>query len=431
MSQTTEAACLLQSGSMYPRRLGLRTRSGDDIFAGVKPGGVSIYFGDSPIYHFDLDGRWQRAFVEGTHFLKGLDATVRSIDRERELGALVLRRETLPQDIAADLDDSIRSVALGLIDELTSGRLEILETPAKARTFAPDEFRSFLDRVAAWDSAAWFAHRERYLATYGPLPFLPPDCPNALILQATLGQAEGRVFGEGRSAEHHVRTSAEFLNHARDVAGLTGRRIKQHRGLFLGGIDVLRRPLADVLDYLQTIGKVFPIGEEPAVAGDDWDDFPGKLGLVHAFLDDFTLSLPDLEGWRKLRAAHLGQVTLGIESGDRAIRSGFGKDWREEDVRKTVADLKAAGIGVGMVVLVGAGGRAMADRHVDATATLLGSLPLERGDLVSLVDVRTFEDQAELEPLSDEESAAQVAALKGRLARGPKVVAYNPLKRWA
>ena len=35
MAQSTEAACLLQSGSMYPQRLGLRTRSGLDIFAGV------------------------------------------------------------------------------------------------------------------------------------------------------------------------------------------------------------------------------------------------------------------------------------------------------------------------------------------------------------------------------------------------------------
>jgi hypothetical protein len=431
MTQTTEAACLLQSGSMYQRRLGLRTPSGEVIFAGVKPGGVSIYFGDAPIYHFDLDGRWQRAFVDGTHYLKGLDATVRSIDRGRESGAMVLRRETLTYAASVDLDASIRSVALGLIDDLDSGRLEVLPTSAKARTFAPDEFRSFLERASGWDSAAWFAHRERYLSTYGPLPFLPPDCPNPLIVQATLGHAGGRAFGGARPAEHYVRSSAEFLEHARAVAALTGRRLSQHRDVFLAGADVLRRPLEDVLGALRTIEVIFPIGREVPGSDGGWDDHPAKLGSVHAFLDDFKAPLPDLDGWRALRAGNLGQVTLGVESGDRAIRAIFGRDWEDEALRATLLDLKSAGIGVGMVVLVGAGGRRLASDHVEATLDLLASLPLGRGDLVTLVDVRIIEGTADVDPLSDEESAAQVGAIKRRLAGRSKVVVYNPLKRWA
>jgi hypothetical protein len=429
MTHATEAACLLQAGSMYHRRLGLATTSGEVIFAGVKPGALSIYFGDSPIYHFDLDGRWQRAFVEGTHYLKGLDATVRSIDRERESGAMVLRRETLPYALAVDLDASIRSVALGLIDDLDSGRLEIL--PSKGRAFDPEEFRSFLERASGWDSAAWFAHRERYLSTYGPLPFLPPDCPNALILQATLGHADGKAFGGAKPAEPYVRSPEEFREHVRAVATLTARRISQHRGVFLAGSDVLRRPLADVLDYLSAIAEVVPIGDASPTAGDGWDDFLGKLGSVHAFLDDFNARLPDLDGWRALRAAHLGQVTLGVESGDPSIRLGFGKTWREDDFRRTVSDLKVAEIGVGMVVLIGAGGRGRTGRHVEATAAMIGSLPLGPGDLVSLVDVRLLIESPGDDALSDEESAAQVAAIKGRSATGPKLVAYNPRKRWA
>src|SRR4051794_17948085 len=79
MAQTTEAACLLQTGSMYPARVGLRGGSGEDVFFGIKTGGFSVYFGDEPIYHFDHEGRWQRAFFEGIHYLKGLDAVVRAV----------------------------------------------------------------------------------------------------------------------------------------------------------------------------------------------------------------------------------------------------------------------------------------------------------------------------------------------------------------
>ena len=440
MAQTTEAACLLQSGSMYPQRLGLKDRSGDVIFAGVKPGGVSVYFGDAPIYHFDLDGRWQRAFVDGMHYLKGLDGTARSMAREREAGGLVLRRTTLPYGEAADLDASIRAVALDLIDDLDSGSLEVLPTPSKAREFTPESFRSFLERVSGWDPAAWFAHRERYLATYGPLPFLPPDCPNPLLLQATLGHEAGRAFGRARPAEHYVRSLEEFREHVRSVARLTGRRLAQHRDVFLGGADLLRRPLAEVIGTLRIIGEIFPLEVEnpPVAQGEGWDDFATNLGPVHAFLDDFGPTLPDLDGWRGLRAAHLGRVTLGVESGDPAIRSAFGKDWADDALRATVGGLKAAGIGVGLVVLVGAGGRAMAGRHLDATASLLASLPMGAGDLVALVDARSFDRSTVegLDPLSDDETARQVADLKGRSAgarpsKGPKVVAYNPDKRWA
>jgi hypothetical protein len=440
MAETTEAACLLQSGSMYPRRIGFRSASGEDLFAGVKPGGVSIYFGDSPIFHFDLDGRWQRAFVDGVHYLKGLDATVKSIDREREAGGMVLRRQTLPFARSTDLDASIRSVALELIEDLDSGRLEVLPTPVRAEAFDPEDFRTFLERVAGWDHAAWFAHRERYLSTYGPIPFLPPDSTNSLVLQASLGHAEGRAFGRGHPAEHHVRSQDEFSEHCRAVSDLVGRRVALYRGVFLAGSDLLHRPVQEILGILGVIGRFFPVGDRSARACetiDRWDAVEPELGLVHTFLDDFRGPLPDSEGWQRIKAANLGRVTLGVESGDSEIRASFGKTWEPNDLRGVVADLKAAGIGVGLVVLIGAGGRSMADRHLAETAALLGSLPLQTGDLVSLVDVRGLEESPpdSVEPISDEESLAQVSALKELSAarwssKGPKLIPYNPAKQW-
>src|SRR5262249_18476336 len=78
---STEAACLLQQGALYRKRIGLE-RAGDGggpIFAGLKHGAFSLYFGDAPIYHFDLEGRWQRIFADGIHYLKGLDVEVHAV----------------------------------------------------------------------------------------------------------------------------------------------------------------------------------------------------------------------------------------------------------------------------------------------------------------------------------------------------------------
>ena len=427
MTPTSEAACLLRSGAMYPGRVGLLGKTGEVVFAGIKPGGFSLYFGDAPIYHLDFEGRWQRAFVGSVHYLKGLDATVRAVDRVREGGSLILRRRTLDPAEAVDLDATIRRAAVGLIGDLEAARAEILVPPPTARAIGSEELRELLGRVAAWDAAAWEAHRARYEESYEPWPLLPPDCPNPVVLQATLGPG----FGGGGPPTSRVRPPAEFAEHAQAVARLLGRRLGQCRDLFVAGGDWLRRPLVELVDALGVIDRTFP---DPARPGGPES---GRSHVVHAFLDDFRPPLPGLDGWRRLRASRLGRITLGIESGDPAVRGLFGKSWEERDLHSTVEAIKAAGIGLGLMVLVGAGGRSGAGAHLDATARLVGSLGLGAGDLVALVDDRGLGTPAVAgKALSDDEAAGWSDDLKRRLASAgpsnrPRVVAYNPAKQWA
>jgi hypothetical protein len=438
MAHQTEAACLLESGALYGKRLLLRPEAGDPVFAGLKPGAFSLYFGDAPIFHFDREGRWQRAYFEETHYLKGLDSTVQTIERVREGENLVLKRKALGFAEASDFDARVRATALDLIASLDAGRLEPVAPTNKARPLGPEELRAILERVAGWDAGAWFAHREAYLATYGPLPFLSPDCTSPVVLQATLGHEGGLTFGGAPPAEYAARTPAEFVEHARDVARLLGRRVEQCKAVFLGGSDVLRRPVADVAAYLEAAASVFPI--EPAEGPrhpDPSGDTPHRLGGVHAFLDRFTPPLPDRDAWRRLRALGLVGVSLGVESGDPAVRALYGKDWTGEALAALVADLKAAEIGVGVIALVGAGGADGSDRHLDATAELINTLELGPGDIVSLIDAVEISGPDPVgcpEPLTGAALAAQRDALKARLApvrtvRRAKVVAYSLAKQ--
>ena len=448
MTPQTEAACLLGQGALYHERVGLLPVGGDPIFAGFKRAAFSLYYGDSPIFHFDLEGRWQRAFVEGIHYLKAPDASVQAIDRVRVEKNLVLRRKVLAFAEATDFDGLVRDTAIGLIDDLGAGRLERDEPPANVIPLSSDALRAFLERIAQWDAAAWFAHREAYLATYGPLPFLPPDCQNAVILQATLGHADGLTFGGGPAAEHYVRSASEFQEHVQAVSGLLGRRILQCRGVFLGGSDLLRRPEDEVVGYLQAIRGTFA-GNPDASARDE----------VHAFLDDFSPPRPDAGAFRRFRDHRLHRISLGVESGDPSIRSLYGKSWADEDLAAVVAGIKTAHLALSLVVLVGAGGEENAEGHVEATGKLITSLSLGRGDIVALLDaeeVRSsksplplplspretvpegrvrgsgFEEGTALDftPLSGRRLSDQHEAIKGRLqplrtTQGVKVVSYS------
>jgi hypothetical protein len=137
-------------------------------------------------------------------------------------------------------------------------------------------------------------------------------------------------------------------------------------------------------------------------------------------------------------------VALGIESGAPEVRSVYGKTWENGDLRKTVADLKAAEIDVSLIVLVGAGGLENAANHVRASSELLNELPLGPGDLVYLVDAAevgglTAMRQLERRSLTlvpPQELLDQRAQLLAQLSplrsqRRAKVAPYSLEKQWA
>jgi len=434
-STNSEAACLLESGKLYKSRVGLASPAdGSLTFAGFKKGAFSLYFGDSPIYHFDLEGRWQRVFLGESHFLKGLDTTIHRIERIREGANLVLRRSTLSFAEAADLDARVREMALDLAQSIASAKYGRKEPSAGISPLATSDLLDFLDRIAAWDADAWFSHRERYTGAYGPLPFIPPDSQNPVVVQATLGHPDGIGFGGAPVAEHYVRSVSEFETHCREVGRLLGRRLAQCRSVFLAGADVLRQAPEIVIGYLNTIGKVFPFSEP-----NEADPSSPTLDGVHTFLDQFQGLETRSDFWTQLKALGLKRVSLGVESGDSSIRERFGKRWSDGDLRSLVSAIKSAEIGISVLTLVGAGGIASAEPHEVETARLIKSLGLGSGDLVFLLDANEVSDSAsESETqvvLTGEALAAQLARLKDALKPDTKgmwkVLPYSLEKQWA
>ncbi len=437
----TEAACLIEQGAQYHTRVGLKPSDGqlDPIFAGFRSGAFSLFVGDSPFFHFDLEGRWQRAVVEGTHLLKGLDGTVQVVRRAREDGSLVLRRHVLSELEAGDFDARVRSTVFDVIAQLDTGRLERVEPPAaKARPLAPEELHKFLERIIRWDSAASVAQRESYLAAYGPapLPFLPPECQNAVLLQATLGHAGGVTFGASPASEPRVRTPAEFQDHATLVAALWGRRLKQSRFVFLAGSDVLRQPVETVVAYLDTIKRTLPITPAPQSEVNcraTPEEAGHRIEGVQAFLDNFLRPRPDHSGWRELLTRGLVRVSLGVESGDPEVRTCYHKNYSDDDLSATIEDIKSAGIGISLLTLVGAGGVERAASHVRETARLCESLAVGPGDFVFLLDESEIGGPCRqvdgLTALDRPSWTAEQARLKEALAplknRGVKVLPYT------
>jgi hypothetical protein len=456
MAHLTEAACLIEQGAMFPRRQGFRDPAGSTVLMGFKPGACSIYFDDAPIYHFDLEGRWQRAFIEadlsapdtpknlagvpGTHYLKSLDTSTVGLMRVREANEIKIQRRTLGYAETVDLDESIRSMAMTLHARIASGELQPVAPPSEGRTAgkAVDtaDLLDFLERIADRDSSAWSGQKQQFMGTFGPLPMSPPGSPGLMVIQATMGDVSEPAigFGGARTTPIHVRTDEEFKKHLQQVVSLWGRRLPQARGIYLAGSDLLHQPMPVVLNYLDQISE--------AISGSSIDILarvidpvqrPQKsdISLMTHRLDGPAPTVEMLEEYRKRGVTHL---TIGVESLNQPVRRTYGRSWTNQDLVQWIQNAKEASLPLSMVLLIGAGGIDQPEDQAE-TISVLDELPWSEGTVIYLLDAAETVDGTPNEPSIAESNAAALHSMRAELAtalkpRKVKVAHYTLEKDW-
>lgn len=396
MEAETEADCLLRSGLAYPRRLGLVPDGGTLVFAGFKPGAFSLYLGDEPYFHFDLEGRWQRVLIGGIHYLKALDGAVESITRERTPDGMVLRRQRLLFAETADLDSTIRTAVLNLIEGLEEGQVRLQPPPEPASQIDRPLLREMLDRITLWDHAAWFHQREQYLSAYGPSSFLPPSCPSPIVLEASVIVEPAKGFSPGDTV---LRTPREFADHARAAAKLLGRRAAQSRGLVIQHGDLWNQPAEAIRPYLEVASQVFPVaprGTRPRLTDRPLEE--ALLDGFYAFIPGPPHHGPDPSGWASLAENGLRRVDIGLVSVFPETRSYLGILWSEDALTNLVHDLQASEIGVGLVLSIGTDPSRPIEEEAEAAASLLKALNLRPSDHVYLIAASEIFAQSEDAP---------------------------------
>lgn len=456
MAHLTEAACLIEQGAMFPSRQGFRDGAGSTVLIGFKPGACSIYFDDAPIYHFDLEGRWQRAFigfeaadpetprnlagVPGVHYLKGLDTSTTGLIRVREGQEIKIQRRSLGYAESVEMDESVRRMAMELHTRIASGELQPVAPPTTGRTAAKPvgngELLDFLERVAERDSAAWSRQKQQFMGTFGPLPMSPPSSPGLVVIQATMGEfREPPIgFGGARTTSIHVRTSDEFQRHLHQVISLWGRRMPQARGIYLAGSDLIHQPMPVVLEYLEEVAKALT---ETTI------DIQGRLidppripqkSDVYLMTHRLDGPAPTPEMLGEYRARGVSHLTLGIESLDEAVRAIYGRCWSNQDLAEWVENAKLAGLPLSLVLIVGAGGL----QYPESTEKTLGGLadlPLAEGTVIYLVDASETAGQLNFGLDIADTNASLLHNLRESLAialkpRKVKVAHYTLEKDW-
>ncbi|KGQ21680.2 amino acid ABC transporter substrate-binding protein [Thermus filiformis] len=335
-----------------------------------RPEATVVGLGDR-VLSFDREGRLYHFFDRGRTYRRALDGSLHLRHREGER-----KRRRL-------------------------GREEALEVYARAYRLAEGaRLGERREEVLRWSPEALLDDTPYRLAYTWPVSILPPDQYLAVVLQATFGCTWNRclfcTFYQDRA--FRARPLSEFLEHLDRVRALLGRGVSLRRGVFLGDGNALA--LGErLIPLLEAAQKVFP--QE-----------------VAAFLDVYTGVRKEASFWERLRALGLRRVYLGLETGSRRLLRLLNKPGDPEEALELVRALKRAGLWVGVILMVGAGGRAFREEHFAQSLDLLARLGLEREDLVYLSPF--VEDPASpyarlgLEPLDPEEELPRFArAVRG------------------
>lgn len=356
---------------------------------------------------YDLEGRPTSWFDAGITYKRSLASEVvgrRPGDEGRE-------RWTLRPADAEQRFTQARSTA-----ELAHAALlrdELALSEAEERQLAER-----LDAILRWTPERLFAERERYRAAYRPIPILPPDQYGSVVVQASFGCSWNRCtycsFYQDRPFE--VREVGAFEAHLDAVAELLGSSAAARRSIFLADGNAL------VLSN-RRLAPLFAAARQR---------FPGRP--FAGFVDVFSGERKPASDWRALRSWGLQRVAIGVETGHDPLLRFLNKPGGAEEAAAFVGTLKAAGLEVAVILMVGAGGDRYAAGHVADSTALLQALPLGRGDVVylspfvrhpgsryderaSAEDVRDlrFEERSEQEAML--RAAARSAVPQARVAR--------------
>lgn len=361
----------------------------------LKPNCLTVSVSDpreASVFSYDCAGRLWTAYIDGILYRRGLDGKVMA--KWRLPGDRRERRWLTSQE--AD------SIEARCCTTLTALAMAIQSGAATLTSPLPEHGIAMVQRAAAFDTRESHGDAHRYTEIYKPVGILPPDQYMAVVLQAT----EGCSFNTCtfcsfyRDRPFRIKPIDEFTAHAQAVKEFLGDGMSLRRTIFLADANALVTPMRLLVPLMEAAHSVFDVD---------------SLGGIYAFLDGFSGEKKTVDDYRVLADHGLQCVYVGLESGNAELLKFLNKPGTPADTIRAVQSIKQAGISVGVIILLGAGGHGYAYRHVRDTIKALDSMPLGEGDIVyfsQLVvsDSLPYAQQAldhQLHPLTVDEQSQQ------------------------
>lgn len=378
----------------------------------TREGALTLQGDDHQWARFDLAGRWRAASFDGVTYRRALSGKVILVSSHHREGERFHEVEEVTGDEVRGVDAHLREWAA---DGLAASGPDL--PPAWSRA---------LERAAVLDSEGLRRDAEGFHRAYRGDPITPPDQNEAVLVQSTVGCAHNActfcVFY--RDTRFSIRPAEAFARHVEEVRAFLGPTLQARRRLFLGDASALMVKPSLLHRHLELALTLLP----PRLPTDT--GYSATRGAhyrpthpVSTFCDAFLTPLPAPEDLRELAHLGLDRVYLGLESGAPEVLEFIRKPASREGMLDAAERLHSAGIHLSVILMLGVGGRALADRHVADTVDLVERMSLRHGDIIQFseffcVPGSDYEREAALSglaPLSRMECRAQMRTFRSRL----------------
>ena len=359
--------------------LGLEGGSENWLFH-LKPQAISLSIDTSTVFTFDREGRPYSAFAKDRNYRRGLDGRILEKYSKVEDGQKL--RQFLNAPERSSLLAQIHMRLQQLAQARAQGRLILhRERPAGALS----RLQGWLDRLLRWDGEALEADSRRFHQIYYPVNMLPPDQYMALVVQVTQGCLWNRCSfcGLYRDREFHIRSPQELRVHLEAIRNFLGEGMRLRRSIFLGDASILTLSQQDLLETFAQVRDVFAGG----AAG------PQQAESFYGFTDIFGVKRHSSAELQQLRQAGLQRLYVGLESGNESLRHLLYKPGTASQAIEVVREIRRAGIGVGVIVMLGLGGSGHAGAHEQDTIRALNAMELGKQDMIYFSPLVEFPDR--------------------------------------
>jgi radical SAM superfamily enzyme YgiQ (UPF0313 family) len=419
--------------------LKLTTPDGKRLTINVRRESTVIMENDETSFTFDYEGRLVGAFLDGRNYRRSLENEILEKQSGPRPGLSSRLRRMLRQEEVERLETRAYEFARRAAAAVDVGA-GFKPGPTKP---APTEVREALARVQGYDYMRLERERDAYAQVYRPVTILPPDQYLALYLQVTEGCAYNacQFCGFYRDRRFRIKSLEEFRAHVLNVRSFFGGGLSLRRSIFLGDANALTISQVNLVPIFDLINAEFAIAprELNAVQRAGWEAaHPINFNGIYSFVDAFSMHRKTPQHYAELAQRGLRRVYVGLESGDPQLLQFLGKPNKPNAVVELVNDLKAGGVAVGVIVLVGAGGASFQEAHIRETAHVINAMPLDENDLIYFSEVVDYPGstysrraaEAGIPPLGVGEVERQMARLRSALEfpdplHAPKVSYYD------
>ncbi|MEJ5203033.1 MAG: radical SAM protein, partial [Anaerolineales bacterium] len=178
--------------------------------------------------------------------------------------------------------------------------------------------------------------------------------------------------------------------------------------IFLGDANALIAAMPLLRELLKIVHRFFDVS---------------SLGGIYAFLDGFSGALKSLPEYQELAQLQVKRVYIGLESGNADLLKLLKKPSDPEKAIETVRSIKMAGMSVGIIILLGAGGHKYSMAHIEDTVKVLNEMKLNADDIIYFSELVESEGlaytrqayQAQLKPMTPDERIKQGEAIEYKL----------------